>query len=119
MRSSVKCTVTVTFTGEQKRKLVATLLIANPERSNRQVAADVGASDHTVAEVRYELESIAQIARFKKKRRKRRSPVPDRAQGTFGRRYHLDATTIAGRGSPVRSRMTVNRVATPGSTPPP
>ena len=66
MRSSVKCTVTVTFTGEQKRKLVATLLIANPERSNRQVAADVGASDHTVAEVRYELESIAQIARFKK-----------------------------------------------------
>jgi len=41
------------------------VLKANPDRSNRQIATDVGVSDHTVAEIRAELEACAQIAQLK------------------------------------------------------
>jgi hypothetical protein len=47
---------------EQKRELMAALLKANPEKSNRQIAKTVKASDHTVGTVRTEMEGRAQIA---------------------------------------------------------
>jgi hypothetical protein len=49
------------LTGAQKRSLIAQLLKLAPQRSDRQVAKDVGASDKTVAAERRELESGAEI----------------------------------------------------------
>jgi hypothetical protein len=54
------------LTGEQKREVIAKVLAARPERSNRQIGKQVGASPHTVGSVRAELESTGQIAQLKK-----------------------------------------------------
>jgi hypothetical protein len=50
------------LTAEQKRKVVADLLLADPTRSNRAIAALAKASDHVVANVRNDLEHGARIA---------------------------------------------------------
>jgi hypothetical protein len=50
------------LTREQKREVIAALLRLAPERSDRQVATDVGASHRTVGAVREDLESSGQIA---------------------------------------------------------
>lgn len=47
---------------EQKRDVIAASLVADPELSNRQHAERVGASHHTVGDVRDELEGRGQIA---------------------------------------------------------
>jgi hypothetical protein len=47
---------------EQKRDLIAALVEADPSRSNRAIARLTKASDHTVDNVRKELEGRAQIA---------------------------------------------------------
>jgi len=47
--------------GEQKRRWVAWFLERHPERSNRQIASDVGVDDKTVGSVRREMEAGAEI----------------------------------------------------------
>jgi DNA N-6-adenine-methyltransferase (Dam) len=54
------------LTGEQKRGVIAKLLKAKPERSNRQIGKQVGASHHTVSDVRSDLEATGQIAQLDK-----------------------------------------------------
>jgi hypothetical protein len=54
------------LTGEQKRDLIAALLKATPEKSNRQIADTVKASHHTVEAVRTKMESTGQIAQLPK-----------------------------------------------------
>jgi hypothetical protein len=49
------------LTAEQKRALIADLLKATPEKSNRQIAETVKADDKTVGSVRRELEGRAEI----------------------------------------------------------
>ena len=49
------------LTAEQKRKLIAKLLAADPERSNSQIAKTAHADDKTVAAVRRELEGRSEI----------------------------------------------------------
>jgi hypothetical protein len=49
------------LTAEVKRDVIAKLLKANPEQSNRTIAKQVKADDKTVAKVRRELESTADI----------------------------------------------------------
>jgi hypothetical protein len=51
---------------EQRRDIIAALLKADPEQSNRMVAETVKASHHTVGEVRAELEATGQIAQLDK-----------------------------------------------------
>jgi len=52
------------LTREQKRELVATLIIAKPETSNRQIAETAKVSPTTVGDVRSELESTVQIGQL-------------------------------------------------------
>lgn len=49
---------------EEKRDLIARRLKATPERSNRQIAEEVGASPTTVGSVREELEATVQIGQL-------------------------------------------------------
>jgi hypothetical protein len=49
------------LTAEQKRELIATLIKAQPEKSNRQIAKTVKADDKTVGSVRRELERRAEV----------------------------------------------------------
>jgi hypothetical protein len=53
------------LTSEQKRDLIAKVLKATPATSNRQIAKRVKADDKTVAKVRAELESTAEIPQLK------------------------------------------------------
>jgi hypothetical protein len=78
-----------------KREIIRIKLLENPEASNRSIAADIATesslkvSDHTVAEVRREMESNAQIARSSTKvasdgrvyrtRERQSAPRPDPA----------------------------------------
>jgi hypothetical protein len=67
------------LTAEQKRELIAKLLKATPEKSNRQIAETVKASHVTVGAVRAEMESTGQIDQLAKtvgKDRKARSKPP-------------------------------------------
>jgi hypothetical protein len=54
------------LTGEQKRELIAKLLKAKPEASNRSIGAQIKVDDKTVASVRRELESTAEIPQLEK-----------------------------------------------------
>jgi hypothetical protein len=54
------------LTGEQKRDLIAALLKATPEKSNRQIAATVKADDKTVGSMRRRLEATAEIPQLPK-----------------------------------------------------
>lgn len=49
------------LTREQRRDLIAELLRAKPEASNREIAGQAKADDHTVATVRQELQAGAEI----------------------------------------------------------
>ena len=70
------------LTAKEKRDLIAKVLKAAPEKSNREIAKTVKADDKTVAKVRHELESTAEIPQLektvgkdgkaRKKRKKRR-----------------------------------------------
>jgi hypothetical protein len=51
---------------ELKRKLIADVLKARPEKSNNQIAKEVKADDKTVAKVRRELEATSEIPRLEK-----------------------------------------------------
>jgi hypothetical protein len=53
------------LTAEQRRELIASVLKAKPEQSNRQIAKQVKADDKTVAKVRTELEATAEIPQLK------------------------------------------------------
>jgi len=50
------------LTTEQKREVIANLIKALPEKSDRQIAAMLGVSHHTVGTVRAEMERRGQIA---------------------------------------------------------
>jgi hypothetical protein len=54
------------LTAEQKRELIAKLLKARPEQSNRQTAKLVGVDDKTVGKVRTEMEATAEIPQLDK-----------------------------------------------------
>jgi hypothetical protein len=54
------------LTGEQKRDLIAKVLKAKPEASNRQIATQVKADHKTVAAVRNDLESVGEIPHLEK-----------------------------------------------------
>jgi hypothetical protein len=49
------------LTAEQRRALIAKVLMANPDKSNRQIAKQVKADDKTVAKVRTKLEARSEI----------------------------------------------------------
>jgi hypothetical protein len=68
------------LTTEQKRELIAKLLKAKPEQSNRQIAKQVKADDKTVAKVRTELESTAEIPQLKKTKGKDGKARPVKAK---------------------------------------
>jgi hypothetical protein len=50
------------LTAEQKRKLIADLIKANPGRSDRQIAAEVGSNRTTAGAVRRELEEAGDVS---------------------------------------------------------
>jgi hypothetical protein len=54
------------LTGEQKDKLIAELLKARPEQSNRAIAKQVKADDKTVGKVRRKMEATAEIPQLEK-----------------------------------------------------
>src|SRR5262249_56777452 len=54
------------LTADDKRRLIAAVLKATPEKSNRQVAATVKADHKTVAAVRAEKEATGEIPQLKK-----------------------------------------------------
>jgi ParB-like nuclease domain len=54
------------LTAEQRRDLIARLLKATPEKSNRQIGSEIGATHVTVGAVLRELESTGQIDRLAK-----------------------------------------------------
>jgi len=54
------------LTAKQKREVIAKLLKATPEKSNRQIAETVKASHHTVGAVRAEMEATGQVAQLAK-----------------------------------------------------
>jgi ParB-like nuclease domain len=54
------------LTADQRRDLIAKVLKATPDASNRQIAAQVKADDKTVAKVRKVLEATADIPQLKK-----------------------------------------------------
>jgi hypothetical protein len=54
------------LTAAERREQIAMRLKADPTASNRKVAAEVGADDHTVATVREKLESTAEIPQLDK-----------------------------------------------------
>src|SRR5262249_57584090 len=69
------------LTAEQKRDLIAKLLKATPEKSNRQIAETVKADHKTVASVRAEKEATGEIPQLPKtvgRDRKARSSKPKR-----------------------------------------
>jgi hypothetical protein len=55
------------LSAQKKRELIALLLKANPERSDRAIAADVHVDHKTVAAVRHEGESSGDFPRFEKR----------------------------------------------------
>jgi hypothetical protein len=54
------------LTAEQKSELIAAVLKAKPETSNRQIAKQVKADDKTVGKVRRELEATAELPQLEK-----------------------------------------------------
>ena len=52
------------LTREQKQEVIASLLKADPSKSNRAIAATAKVSHHTVGEMRSELEATGQIAQL-------------------------------------------------------
>jgi hypothetical protein len=54
------------LTAEQKREIIAKVLKAQPEKSNRAIAKQVKADDKTVGAVRAKLESTAEIPQLEK-----------------------------------------------------
>lgn len=54
------------LTADQKRELIAKLLKATPQKSNRQIAETVKTSHHTVEDVRVDLQATGQIAQLSK-----------------------------------------------------
>jgi hypothetical protein len=73
------------LTGEQKRDLIAKVLKAKPEASNRQIATQVKAHHTTVGTVRAEMESTGEISQLEKttgadgkQRKKRKKPAKKR-----------------------------------------
>jgi hypothetical protein len=61
---------------EQRRDLIAASLKADPQLSNREHARRTGASDHTVADIRDDLEEGAQITHLDKRDNPQGRPQP-------------------------------------------
>jgi hypothetical protein len=83
------------LTADQKRELIAKVLKAKPEASNRQIDKQVKADDKTVASVRRDLESVAEIPHLEKtvgadgkqykSRKKAPEPAPMEAESATAR----------------------------------
>jgi hypothetical protein len=61
---------------EQKQQLIARKLKANPQKSNRQIAGEVGADDKTVGAVRSKLEERSEIPNVEKRETKDNRQYP-------------------------------------------
>ena len=68
------------LTADQKRDLLAKLIVANPEKSNRQIAAETKQSHVTVGAARKKLESTGQIDQLKKTKGKDGKSRPTRVK---------------------------------------
>ncbi len=68
------------LTADQRRDLIAKVLKAKPEASNRQIAKQVKADDKTVAKVRTELEATAEIPQLEKTKGKDGKARPQSAR---------------------------------------
>ena len=96
------------LTGEQKRGVIAALLKAQPEKSNRQIAAMADSNRTTVGEVRSELEATGDlsITDTRTDSKGRRQPA-NKAPSLFSRLKAADCqflTRGAGSGRPMRLR---------------
>jgi len=72
------------LTAEQKRELIATLIKATPEKSDRRIAETVKASPTTVGTVRAEMEAKGDVSKLDTRRdskgRKQRARKPSKAE---------------------------------------
>jgi ParB-like chromosome segregation protein Spo0J len=74
------------LSSDQRREIIATLLKADPTKSDRQIADTAKASHHTVSDVRSELETTGQVAQLDKttgadgKARKRKAKAGAKAK---------------------------------------
>jgi hypothetical protein len=68
------------LTPEQKRDLIAKVLAADPEKSNRQIAKETKADDKTVEKVRTELEARSEIPNAEKRKDSKGREQPARKQ---------------------------------------
>jgi DNA modification methylase len=88
------------LSAEQRRQLIADQLLETPDRSNRWVAKQLGASHPTVAAVRAELEATGKLFQFARtvgrdgKRRPAHRPPPYVHRTPAERRARLAATTL-------------------------
>jgi protein gp37 len=70
------------LTAEQKRDLIAKLIEATPEKSNRQIAETVKASHHTVGAVRTKMEGRGQVAHVETRTDSKGRKQPAKKPGT-------------------------------------
>jgi hypothetical protein len=86
------------LTVEQKRDLIAALLKAKPERSDRATAAITKSSPQTVTKVRKDLEATAQIEQLTTRTgadgKTRRQPTKAATSGSGGERLAQDAPEL-------------------------
>jgi ParB-like chromosome segregation protein Spo0J len=103
------------LTIDQKKELAATRLREHPDRSNRQIAEEVGLSDHTVAPVRQELEAKGEIPKTRRKhsRTKGSEATAQNAQSTKDNRGRTTAT----RTQPTRLSGNTSTIKGPPSRP--
>jgi hypothetical protein len=101
------------LTAEQKRDLIAELLKAQPEKSNRQIAETVKASHVTVGVVRAQMESTGQVDQLPKTvgkdgkaRKKRAAKKPRRTGDDFRKTAKTSAVA-----KPVPDKTTLEVVA--------
>jgi hypothetical protein len=94
---------------DQKRRVIAAKLRKDPEKSNRQIAEEVGVDHKTVASEREDLESIGQIDQSKSRKKKDGGTYPAKPK-----RQKTPASKAAARrrstaaSSRSRSRMSVS-----------
>jgi hypothetical protein len=84
------------LTGEQKRNLIAKLIKAIPEKSDRQIAETVKASPTTVGTVRAEMEVAGDVSKLdtRRDRRGRQQPARKRSPRNMVRNGLIRATKL-------------------------
>ncbi len=94
------------LTQQQKRELVARLLVAKPDVSNRQIAEAAKVSHHTVADVREDMQATGQIAQL------------DRTVGADGKARPAHKPTAVITTTPKQTQAALDILQTSGTEPP-